>query len=158
MGIFKPVHDFYEDEWLHACIKAYAFGDRFVVPKFCRAINNFFTDTLGYCYYSCPAGRRSTSYAFRNIPSDRIILQRLVDKYCASYAADAIGYGLEGMGDLPVAFLRRVIHRFQELSKMSAREKAKARCYLEHTSDEEKGECSDLHMRYDEKTDLAYFE
>jgi hypothetical protein len=158
MGIVKEAKETHGDERLYTCLKAYALGERFDIPAFSCAANNLFANNIPLYYPVHQSGLSLACYAFQNIRSDRVILQNLVDKYCVSYDFDGSGYSLEGMGDLPIKFLRRTIHRFQELSEMSAREKRERRCYLEHDLDEEKKECGALHMWYVEEFDLAFFE
>ena len=146
------------DAQIDACIKAYALGDRFLISNFRRAANNLFAELLPGFYFSDIQGRLSTVYALKNIPSDRVILQNLVDQYCYYWADDSGDYTLSAQNELPRSFLRRVTNRFQELSEASAEEKRRKRCYMEHVSDVEKEDCKALHMRYDEYLDLAYFE
>ncbi|KAF2833633.1 hypothetical protein CC86DRAFT_12548 [Ophiobolus disseminans] len=96
---------YWRDEWLHVCFKAYVFGDRFLVPKLSRVVNNLFAETLNSCYYSDKPGLLSACYAFDKIPSNCIILQCLVDLYCAYYSPSRLGYDLTAMDVLPLTFL-----------------------------------------------------
>jgi len=146
------------DEQADACIKGYAFGDRFCAPGFCHATSNFLAGTFKGYFDSSDQLCLSTSYAFDNIPSDRVILQSFVDDYCLWWSDADHDCSLDVQERLPSAFRRRAMKRFQELNTMSAEEKGKKRCYMEHVSDVEKEDCQALHMRYDEKKDLAYFE
>jgi hypothetical protein len=144
------------DYGLRECIKTYSFGDRFAVSAFSRASNNALAQTnLSGYYFSF--GIESTAYAFKNIPSDRVILQRLVDWYCACWRATSSQFDATTLASLPDAFLRRAMGRFCELKCMNNLELWKSRCYLEHSSHEEKASCEKLHMCYDEKHDTATF-
>jgi hypothetical protein len=160
MEIVQGVDDFQEDELIHACIKAYAFADRFDISGFSRAINNCFAKTMEdvFCYSARASGRPLTKWAFENIPSDRVILQRLVEDYSQHYNSANVGYEAGAMEELPMTFLRRTIHHLHELSRMSVVAKGKVRCYLGHASDEEQKACKALHMRYNEEHEVAYFE
>jgi hypothetical protein len=141
MEVIRQVSDWPEDDLVYACIKAYAFGDRFLAPNFCKVSNNFFVDTIKTCtlYAISEPSRTSISYAFDNIPGDIVILQCLVDIFCMDYGAKRSFPHLVFLEAFPRAFLRRVIYRFRQLSLMSKADKEEEnRCYLEHASDEEK--------------------
>lgn len=129
-------------------IRAYAFGDRYLSPVFRRAANNQFTDDLGRIFWVGGPHRQSVAYAFANIPSNRVILQRLVDDFCDGWDENYLDdYGADAMNELPPAFPRRMPQCFIERGQILARIPHKKRCYHEHESDEDKEYCKDLHMR-----------
>lgn len=67
---------------LKVALQAYVFGDRFPASDF-RPANELFVETSDHRYYFCAdSGSDLVSYAFENIPADRVILQYLVDQYC----------------------------------------------------------------------------
>lgn len=120
------------------------------IPAFCRAVNNLFDDYAKQFYLIGPSSRRMISFAFENIPSDHVIFQSLVDKYCFRCKSSLYGYSLEAMQELPIAFIRRAFYQIHELSKMSVEEKGKKRCYKLHASDDEVKKRKALHIRWDE--------
>lgn len=81
------------------------------------------------------------------------MLERLVHIYCSLWTEHSSDSQAHTLDELPNEFLRRVMNRFQELSKMSSKDKRKERCYLKHASDAEQADCQALHMQYD----LAFF-
>ncbi|CAO2658682.1 Nn.00g064050.m01.CDS01 [Neocucurbitaria sp. VM-36] len=143
-----------------AKLKAYAFADRFLVPEFRRAVNNSLVDDIQEWKWMIPLSEMSglAQEAFANIPSDRPILQFLVDKagFGAAECYEAFG---GSMDDLPRAFLQRLIRRLdEELRRERAHEnESKSRCYYEHASKKEQEACRDLHMEYDEEKDFGFF-
>lgn len=138
-----------------APLKAYVFGDRFLVPEFRRAVNNSF---VGHKLYQQASKLYSLAiYAFENIPADRPILQFLVDKHCFEWVADLdTKYDLEYYQKLPHNFLVRVMRRYNSLYLNSGHGFEEG-CYLEHTSNEEKAECAGCHVRFDNQLGDASF-
>jgi len=100
-----------ENECMHVLIKAYALGDRLLAPAFFRAVNNLFAITSEGSFYYGQDDRRSITYAFENIPLDRVIIERLVEQWARRIAPTFSGYRLADMQDLPLALLHRTIHR-----------------------------------------------
>lgn len=149
---------YWADACIHICIRAYGFGDRFVIPAFSRASNNLIAQQNPTRYYFDPLGRISIEYAFETIPLDRVILQRLVDWYCECWRATSDHFDATTLASLPDEFLRRVMGRLHESKTMTMAEVLKKCCYLEHASDEEKKECGALHMRYDQEHAIATFQ
>jgi hypothetical protein len=146
-------------EWLLEYVKSWVFGNQFLAPEFAHALNNSITTILSY-YSADKAGRTATRYAFANLLPSYTLRQALIDHYCDFWDDDSNDYSLAAQYELPRSFLRRAMKRLHELSTMSDEEKEneKERCYSEHISGEEKKACEGLHMRYNKKADLAYFE
>jgi hypothetical protein len=102
--------------------------------------------------------RLTITYAFENIPSDRVILQHLVDKYCECWLERRDDYKVSTFESLSNPFLRLVMNRLRLLGK-NQELASKSRCYLEHASPRERFGCRDLHMyHYCEKADFGCFE
>lgn len=146
-----------EAEALETCTKAYIFGDRFLAPEFRRAANNCFADAMRHTYVLLTSYTGTLAHAFENIPADRVIVQALVDDYCACWnGRDDSIYGPTTMSCFPLAILRCMINQMRD--EYLFVDIHKGRCYLEHASDEEMKACADMHMRWDEETELAFFE
>jgi len=103
-------------------VKAYVLGDRILVDKFRRLVNNVFADALKKDWFAEPARLKSFSYAFLNIPSDRVILQCMVDDHCVYWPENITEYDFDGgdddaeatlkaMKELPHNFLMRAMLR-----------------------------------------------
>jgi hypothetical protein len=151
-------HHIWFVEGIRVYAAGYALGDRLLAPTFSRATNNEFQTEFGRMYFADHSGRLAVSFAFAILRPGCVLLQRLVDEYCAAWE-DGIHFTLEAQDELPRAFLRRVTKRFQELSVMSDGVKEdESLCYLEHASEGEKAKCEKEHMRYDEEFGMAYFE
>jgi hypothetical protein len=114
---------------LRICIEAYSFGDRFAVPAFSRASNNVSAQNEPTVHYFGYGGKQLPIYAFKNIPSDRVILQHLVDWYSQTWDVRFSQFNAYELAQLPLSFLRRVMQRLHELQTMTARERFKKRCY-----------------------------
>ncbi|KAH7084946.1 hypothetical protein BKA63DRAFT_6393 [Paraphoma chrysanthemicola] len=147
----------WRDEGLQACAAGYALGDRLMAQSFRRATIETAVTQFDGTYFADSGGRAVTSFAFATLPASCGLLQFLGDSYCANSVKDEDST-LAAQDELPRAFLRRVLLRFQELSLMTDEEQGEeARCYLEHESEQEKNACEKEHIRYDEKKDLAIF-
>ena len=99
--------------------------------------------------------------AFRNIPQHRMILQWLLDQYCAGWSMELPPGDSDEESILPREFLLRVVRRYRELwleSKDGEIGGRKERCYLEHGNEDEKKACKKLHMRFDSEVGHGYFE
>lgn len=148
--------DIYNKMFLET-IKAYAFSIRFVVPPFGRALVpglNYLCD--GY-EWSDARARKAITYAFDNIPADRIVLERLVENYCFNCSRYDKDYSLAAFQELPAAFARRVMMRFLEMKNIESTDQDEERCYIEHSNDAEEGRCIYQHMNYDAQHDVAHF-
>lgn len=156
--------DHINDQILLLCVKAYAFGDRFIATDFRRAVNNHFE----YNLYDKEFGdglRIAAAYAFKNIPTNRSIVQCLVDNLTDAWAHSDEEFGLHMQEELPCECIRRIMARFRELyhelytmSDVKVKNWKLVRCYSEHATTEEKDECGCSHMRYDEKIGHGVFE
>lgn len=148
---------------LHVTLRAYVFGDRFLTPEFHRAANELFIDTnQKEQYYFCnEIGCELVSYAFENILADRAILQYMVDQYCEEWDDSNSDYGLQSMGDLPRAFVRRTAKCFQQkanyLQEKAEDEEESERCYEEHASIMEANKCPGMRMEYNKEHDYISF-
>ncbi|KAH7084927.1 hypothetical protein BKA63DRAFT_484941 [Paraphoma chrysanthemicola] len=139
-------------------LKAYVFGDRFLVKSFRRQVNNTFVHHIGLGWFSLPTRYEGFSYAFANIPSDRPILQLLVDEHCGEWdkGDENDDTKLSAFNNLPPKFLIRAFRRIHEMTEKELdRENW---CYCEHESDKDKTDCETQHMRYDERLDFGTFE
>lgn len=104
---------------LQLCVTAYAFGDRFLVPHFRRIANNTFLELTKCPLSDEPVDHQLISYAFENIPAERILLQYMTDDYCGCWQdEDTNHYSGEAIKDLPAQFLRRLPSSFIELGRI----------------------------------------
>jgi hypothetical protein len=124
-------------------VKAYALGDRILASTFRREANNALIDvrlSMGVPSSLLP----TATYAFANIPSDRSILQFLVNRFCYGWAPQYIADADEdALSELPPAFTVRVMKRLAYL-----RHGKFEGCYIEHSTDEEKKSCKKPHMEF----------
>ncbi|KAF2127350.1 hypothetical protein P153DRAFT_344937 [Dothidotthia symphoricarpi CBS 119687] len=134
-------------------IQAYAFGDRFLVPAFRRAVNNDLVTFIKELYVEIEDMVAMAQEAFATIPSDRPILQLLVDDHCDYWYQRHEGDAAL-LDKLPQAFLVRVMRRFAEQKGNSKKVK---RCYYEHGSEEEANDCPHEHMVFDEELQCGFF-
>ena len=140
--------------------KAYVFGDRFLSPAFRRAINNRLSDYLRNHDLAGSTCWEVMRYAFANIPSDRPILQHLVDDFCRMHKEchDDEEDDVAAQKQLPREFLLRVMRAFPDMRKDAA-DKLQRRCYYEHASEEGKRRCRlGTHMIFNKAKDYGYFE
>lgn len=150
---------------LDMCVNAYVFGDRFLVPAFCHEANSLFAATMvEKSPYRNNERRQSIVYAFETLPSNRIILQLMVDDYCKYWEdEDTENYGGEAMSKFPPAFLRRMSKGFLELDRKNLEFRiSKKRCYEEYESKFRKeflrAVTEKLHLRWGGEKQLGYFE
>ncbi|KAH6239876.1 hypothetical protein HBI15_034300 [Parastagonospora nodorum] len=155
LSVVPPSNDYWMDYLMSELVKAYVFGDRFLAPEFCRAVNNASVKhtPLGSSFFD-EDGCFSIDYAFKNIRPSSVLLQHLVDMYCTVWREDADVFDESAFDKLPNSFIRRVIQR---LKNDDHRPKKKC-CYLEHASEQEKENCLALHINYDKNVDIAYFQ
>jgi len=138
-------------------IKVYAFADRFLVPALQRAINNNIVDEIENgrfleAYDIVPLAKE----AFSIIPSDRPMLQLLVDYHCDRWRSCC--EQSSPFPGLPYAFLARAMRRFSEmLQEKKQGHPVQDRCYYEHTDEAEAAKCGKLHMQYDKEKDFGTF-
>jgi hypothetical protein len=81
-------------EWITALTKSLVFGDRFLVPVFCRAVNNFIIDQIlsNDVYFEIPPPFfTAAKYAFENLPEDHVILQFFVKVHCRFWVVQTDG-------------------------------------------------------------------
>lgn len=141
-----------------ATLKAYIFADRFFFPEFRRAANNNFVDLIQSNVVGAHDMLDLAKEAFANIPSNRPILQLIVDDHCAWWS-QCCDNNTDLWMELPPAFLVRAMRRLQEKfhrEKIDQKEKG-GRCYLEHASDKEQKVCQYRHMQYDKEKDFGFF-
>jgi len=155
----KPgMYDAWVQEVFIVLIKAYVFGDKFLATGFRQDVHRKFSNLLsGYCL-TLPGGCQVIEYAFNNVPSDRVMLQHLVDDYCSQWDETQLDHVSVRIPKwLPRAFPVRVERRFAELRSMINNVGNRSRCYYEHTSAEERKKCRYLHMFYHEVEEYGYF-
>ncbi|KAF2833981.1 hypothetical protein CC86DRAFT_390060 [Ophiobolus disseminans] len=128
-------------------IKAYAFADRFLIPSFQRAINETIVDYI----QSCPISMEICDIpdlvkeAYKSIPSDRPMIQCLVDCHCSHWRNCCAEF--RSISGLPYAFEQYTGRSKERLS----------RCYYEHADDVEATTCGKLHIRYDAEKYFGMF-
>ncbi|KAJ4378281.1 hypothetical protein N0V86_005981 [Didymella sp. IMI 355093] len=124
-------------------VKAYALGDRILALTFRREANNtliIFGSCMGFPSTLLP----TATYAFANIPSDRSILQFLVNQFCKCWDPEyIINTEEDALSELPPAFTVRAMKRLAHLrcGKLEG-------CYIEHSTNEEKKSCREPHMEF----------
>jgi hypothetical protein len=97
-------------------------------------------------------------YAFTNVPSNRPILQELVDDFCHTYnPAYDDETDIAAQESLPREFFLRVLRTVHSVRNSECTETTK-RCYLEHAEDEEKSACGKSHMVFDTVRGHGYFQ
>ncbi|KAF2035559.1 hypothetical protein EK21DRAFT_107080 [Setomelanomma holmii] len=115
-------------------------------------MNNMFVKEFQKWHFGDEGGRPTLSFAFATLPNKCALLQALVAAYCSTWDDNDQDFGQAAQDELPRAFLRCVMKRFQELSLRDDEEKdGEVRCYPEHATEDEKKKCTTQHMRYDEK-------
>ncbi|KAF2833615.1 hypothetical protein CC86DRAFT_278529, partial [Ophiobolus disseminans] len=140
-------------------LKVYVLADRFLALQLREKVSRFLTTVANFPTLDEPRGSEISRYAFNNIPSDRPILQHLVDHFCRKDFENR-GEGkdaIDAQNQLPREFLMRVTRSFAKLRDLTAAKMSK-RCYLEHASEEEKDQCTKDHMRFDAARDCGYFD
>lgn len=137
-------------------VKAYSLADRILDPNFRSAINEVVVRDNSYALSFTTFINRIIDWAFENIPSDRPILQFLVNRFCEKWvhALDKVD-DVRSLRTVSPEFTARVMRRYAELRRSST-PKHRYACYLEHISDEEKKECKKPHVHYDPETDYGY--
>jgi hypothetical protein len=144
--------DIVEDVQIKA--QAYCFGDFIIAPGFRRAMNKAIVDAIDGEPASPSRFRPLIDYMFANIPSDRPVLQLLVDEFINSWDAkkdDADD--MQCWSGLPRAFVTRMLVSFSRDKRASREDREKIRCYLEHGTEAEKKNCRKLHFHYEAETD-----
>jgi hypothetical protein len=140
---------------LEAKVRAYGFGERFLAAGFRRAICEHLVDDTWYSHSE--VWSPAVWWAFENLPSTSIMFQFLVDRFAECWNNDEDDEDHMGsLSKLPPAFVMRALSRFCGMRNERKWGDVKDRCYLEHTSDDEKEACSRLHMHYDEEWDYGY--
>jgi hypothetical protein len=138
--------------------------ERLSAPRFRVAINSRF-HFEGYFnlydFFDAHCVQDMATAMIDKVPQQRVIWQFLVDECCSAkvtvYAVEEEDEKL-AEGRMPKEFLLRCMRRFRELVKTPQQGQEQERCYLEHSSAEEKEDCPKLHMRYDEATRHGHFE
>lgn len=109
----------------------------------------FFVEVTGMSYLA--------KEAFKSIPSDRPILQFLVDKHCYSWQ-HCCEDTPDSLAELPRDFMLRVMRRLKEILEEAKHPASSAiRCYYEHVDDTEAAACGKSHMRYEEDKGYGVF-
>lgn len=143
-------------------VRAYVLGDRLIIHSFRRLVNNVFANLLGFGYTMILARYQMIAYAFDNIPSERPILQGLVDTHCSERSNHVVRNRTcrdedEALKVLSKDFLIRATCRFGECHRAFAHKIPKARCYYEHESEAQKKACTKSHMVYDQALGTGFF-
>ena len=140
--------------------KVYSFGDRFIAPAFRRAMNEVAVDYVRSLMLSPSNILELTRWAFEHIPSNRPLLQLLVNQLCQDWYDDEpdMKGSIKALRELPATFVGRVIQRYCHLRNNSRTSEGTVYCYSEHATDEEKVACGGAHMRYDEDEEFGYFD
>ena len=140
-------------------IKAYVFADRFLAPEFRRTINNNVVVDIEFCSIFPEVSEilAMARIAFSSIPSNRPLLQLLVDQHCTFWKNCC--EEPSRLTDFPPAFLARVTRRLCELleDQCCRQSSSGERCYFEHADEAEIAACGKLHMQYDEEKDMGSF-
>jgi len=138
--------------------KTYSFGNRFVAPAFRRAINDILVRYVSTFTLIPMDIVQLTCWVFEHIPSDRPLLQLLVNQFCEDwddYYDEEENY--DALKLLPQAFTIRVLKRHSH-SKINREAEASKCCFYEHASDEEKASCGKSHMVYKAHEGYGYFQ
>ena len=154
-----PDEDQFCNDMFLILLKAYVFGDRFLSPAFRRATSNRLSDYLRNHVLAGSTCWDVMRYAFTNIPSDRPILQHLVDDFCKMHdeCHDEEDEDIAAQNELPRDFLMRVLRAFPDIRNHPPA-KIVNRCYYEHTSEEEKNRCKKVHMKFNKAKECGYFD
>lgn len=140
-------------------LDVYIFADFCGIPVLRRSMNH---EISWWCRVHAVKKHMSLQnaimMAWNVIPHDRVIWESLVEAYLGAWDFGNPDYSATALEQLPSTFIKRVMRRAAELARRSQEDKDKFRCYLEHADDEEKQKCPDLHMRYDEELEVAFFE
>ncbi|KAH4037024.1 hypothetical protein HBI25_055030 [Parastagonospora nodorum] len=140
-------------------IKAYAFADRFLAPEFRRTVNNNVMEQmrLDHNFLEVSDILAMARIAFSSIPSDRPLLQLIVDEHCTFWKNCC--EEPSRLTDFPPAFLARVTRRLCELleDQICLQSSSGEWCYFEHADEAEMVACGKLHMQYDEEKDMGFF-
>lgn len=140
-------------------VKAYSFGERFIVPDFRRTMNEALVNNFAQNTFRPDVMLLLADYTFENIPSDRPLLQLLVDNFCKHWNVRDDDKGdTEALEKLPRKFVTRALSTFSHNLFVSRQIKNKDRCYLEHATDVAKEACGKFHMAYNEDRDYGYFQ
>lgn len=167
--IETPAVELSDEKILALTLKAYAFGDRFLSPSF-RGVVNSMIGELVYSLCFDPSDVAETiGWAFANIPSDRPVLQLLVNQFCNDWtdnndsddddddAVDALSVcNIVALRQMSVLFMVRAFLRLRELKDPSAALCHQNGCYLEHATDDKKKSCGKYHVQYNKKHDYGY--
>ncbi|KAH4107729.1 hypothetical protein HBI56_169460 [Parastagonospora nodorum] len=137
-------------------VQAYSFGDRFLVPNFRRTMNEAFVDMMVADVLPDPSKVDDlVVWAFENVPSDRPLLQLLVNQFCDDWNNFPVSATeIEALKTLPGSFLARVVTRYNQLKNYPNNDIQC--CYLEHT-DYELESCTKTHMVFDPMIEYGSF-
>lgn len=92
---------------------------------------------------------------FENIPSNRLLLQLLVDQFCEEWVEyESDRSETEALACFHGNFLSRTMRNYRLLKDSTL--KVEECCYLGHTDDELRS-CDKRHMEYDSARNCAYF-
>lgn len=147
-------------------IKAYGFGDRFLIPEFRRAMSYEIIEGMQNEMQVLMNVAEAITWAFKNISPHRPLLQFLVNKFCDEWSDS--GYlnakaEAQALRTLPPEFTARVMRRYRELHDESVlTDDCKSldsdcleACYLEHVSKVEMWGCGKSHVYYDVDCDYG---
>jgi hypothetical protein len=131
--------------------------------NFYNAVNNYFVDRWfekGMREIDSDMLQIVADHLCQKLPKEKVILQLLVDEFCSTLYPSSDNLNASKEEEIRRGVLLRCMMRFSELLSVDKESQAVAdkRCYLEHASVEEKRECDDLHMRYDDKVGHGFFE
>lgn len=137
-------------------VKAYGLGDRFLDVGFQRAMNEAIAKDVKW-ELTFPTDMVSIiEWAFENIPSDRPLLQLLVNYFCHTWnEAEDDNENAEALKLMPCAYSARVMRRLAEMRREDTLQHSTA-CYLEHATGDERKACKKPHVYYDGGHDYGY--
>lgn len=136
-------------------VKAYVLADRLLAAPFRRAVNNSLVDTplTKELSYHPDSLLPVISSAFENVPSDRPLLQRLVDIFCFHWEQSEDEDKDDcALNNFPRAFVLQALRRFSQVRR-EAKFADWQRCDLEHASEKQRLRCRLRHSKYDERKD-----
>jgi hypothetical protein len=123
-------------------VKAYVVADRLDTPELWYGINSMFVEEL----VAVPPWYDSVIYAFANVPSERRLLQLMVDSHCrnSTIIFDDLLEEKKLLPELPHEFLLRVMQRFRDLRENGAMdEHLDESHYHEPVTEKESARCAE---------------
>lgn len=126
-------------------------------------MNKSFVDTMEDVVLHPHTMHTLINWAFENVPSNRPLLQLLVDKFCQGRVEWQYDEAeTEAFSLLHGNFIARVMRKpsfLRDFSDHTKNPKIEDCCYLEHTNEEdERDSCGKIHMAYIATRNCGYFE